>query len=41
VRDKRPPAVAGAEGIKSLEIITAIYESSRTGQPIRLPMART
>lgn len=40
VRDRRPPAVAGAEGLKSLEIIQAIYESSRTGQPVRLPMAR-
>jgi UDP-N-acetyl-2-amino-2-deoxyglucuronate dehydrogenase len=41
VRDRRPPAVAGAEGIKSLEIISAIYESSRTGKAIPLPMART
>jgi predicted dehydrogenase len=39
VRDDRPPTVAGAEGIKSLEIIQAIYESSRTGNPIRLPMS--
>jgi predicted dehydrogenase len=40
VRDDRPPAVTGAEAVKSLEIIQAIYESSRTGQPVRLPMAR-
>jgi len=40
IRDNRPPAVAGAEGIKSLEIIEAIYHSSRTGDPVSLPMAR-
>jgi predicted dehydrogenase len=40
IRDNRPPAVAGAEGIKSLEIIEAIYHSSRTGEPVRLPMRR-
>ena len=40
VRDDRPPAVAGAEGIKSLEIIQAIYRSSRTSEPIRFPMPR-
>ncbi|MGH2535579.1 MAG: Gfo/Idh/MocA family protein [Thermomicrobiales bacterium] len=36
--ENRPPAVTGAEARKSLEIILAIYESSRTGQPIPLPM---
>jgi predicted dehydrogenase len=40
VRDNRPPAVTGAEGIKSLEIIQAIYRSSRTGEPVRFPMPR-
>jgi UDP-N-acetyl-2-amino-2-deoxyglucuronate dehydrogenase len=40
ILDQRPPAVTGAEAVKSLEIILAIYESSRTGQPVRLPMAR-
>jgi len=34
----REPAVTGAEARKSLEIILAIYESSRTGLPISLPM---
>jgi predicted dehydrogenase len=40
VRDDRPPAVTGRDALKSLEVILAIYESSRTGQPVRLPMAR-
>jgi predicted dehydrogenase len=31
----REPAVTGAEARKSLAIVEAIYESSRTGQPIR------
>jgi predicted dehydrogenase len=35
----REPAVTGAEARKSLEIILAIYESSRTGLPVSLPMA--
>ena len=34
----RDPAVTGAEARKSLEIILAIYESSRTSLPISLPM---
>lgn len=38
VLEDREPAVTGAESRKSLEIILAIYESSRTGQPVRLPM---
>ncbi len=36
--EDRPPAVTGAEARKSLEIILAIYESSRTGLPVTLPM---
>jgi UDP-N-acetyl-2-amino-2-deoxyglucuronate dehydrogenase len=40
VIDDRPPAVTGEDARKSLEVILAIYESSRTGQPVRLPMAR-
>jgi UDP-N-acetyl-2-amino-2-deoxyglucuronate dehydrogenase len=36
VIDDRPPAVSGAEARKSLAIILAIYESSRTGLPVRL-----
>jgi predicted dehydrogenase len=41
VRDNRPPAVTGRDARKSLEVILAIYESSRTGQAVRLPLART
>ena len=36
---KRAPAVTGKEARKSLEIILAIYESNRTGVPVKLPMA--
>lgn len=38
ILDDRAPAVTGVEARKSLEIILAIYESSRTGLPIPLPM---
>lgn len=40
VLDGRAPAVTGAEARKSLEIILAIYQSSRTGMPLRLPLSR-
>ena len=36
VLEDREPAVTGAEARKSLEIILAIYESSRSGQVVRL-----
>jgi len=39
VRDGRPPAVTGRDARKSLEVIVAIYQSSRTGQPVRLPVS--
>jgi UDP-N-acetyl-2-amino-2-deoxyglucuronate dehydrogenase len=32
----RPPAVTGADGRATLEIIWAVYESARTGQPVTL-----
>jgi predicted dehydrogenase len=32
-----PAAVDGREGRKSLEVITAIYESAESGAPVRLP----
>ncbi|MBO0694142.1 MAG: hypothetical protein J2P58_14655, partial [Acidimicrobiaceae bacterium] len=35
VQENRPPAVTGAEGRKSLEVIRAIYESERTRRPVR------
>ncbi|HYI25300.1 MAG TPA: Gfo/Idh/MocA family oxidoreductase [Thermomicrobiales bacterium] len=37
----RPPAVTGRDGLRSLEVILAIYESSRTGLPVQLPMQRS
>jgi predicted dehydrogenase len=37
----REPAVTGAEARKALEIILAIYESSRTGRPVALPLDRS
>lgn len=38
VRDDLEPTVTGAEARKSLEIILAIGESSRTGLPVKLPL---
>jgi predicted dehydrogenase len=35
ILEDRPPAVTGTEARKSLAIILAIYESSRTGVPVR------
>lgn len=37
VRLDTEPAVTGREALKSLQIVTAIYQSSRTGQPVRFP----
>jgi predicted dehydrogenase len=39
IRDDREPAVTGREAVKSLEIIQAIYESSRTGETVELTRA--
>ena len=36
--EDREPAVTGAEGRKAVEIILAIYQSARTGEPVRLPL---
>lgn len=38
LRNKKMPQVCGLEGLKSLELILAIYESSKTNQMIHLPM---
>jgi predicted dehydrogenase len=40
ILEDRQPAVTGVDGRRSLEVILAIYESTRTGLPIRLPMQR-
>jgi len=37
IREGRQPVINGHEGRKSVELILAIYESSRTGQRLRLP----
>ena len=34
VREGRPPAVDGREGRRSLALVTAIYESARTGHEV-------
>jgi len=39
VREGREPAVTGREAVKSLEIVQAVYESSRTGAPVDLRRA--
>jgi predicted dehydrogenase len=36
VRDNRPPKVDGREGRKAVDLICAIYESSRTGRVVEL-----
>lgn len=36
IREDREPLVNGAEGRKPLEIVLAVYESARTGKPVRL-----
>ena len=36
IREHRGPAVTGTDGYRALEVITAAYESARTGQPVRL-----
>jgi predicted dehydrogenase len=36
IRDSRPPLVPGEEGRRSLELVLAIYESSRTSQRLQL-----
>jgi UDP-N-acetyl-2-amino-2-deoxyglucuronate dehydrogenase len=38
INENRSPLVDGAEGRKSVEIIMAIYESSRTGRSVKLPL---
>lgn len=38
IRENRPPLIDGQEGRKSVEIILAIYESSKTGRRITLPL---
>jgi predicted dehydrogenase len=36
VLEKKPSKVSGAEGLRDVKIMTAIYESARTGRPVEL-----
>ncbi|OGS21642.1 MAG: hypothetical protein A3J83_01400 [Elusimicrobia bacterium RIFOXYA2_FULL_40_6] len=38
IKENRDPMVTGEEGRKALEIILAIYKSSKTGMPVKLPL---
>jgi UDP-N-acetyl-2-amino-2-deoxyglucuronate dehydrogenase len=40
IRDGRPPAVTAQDGRDALEVVLAVYESSRQGRPIKLGAAR-
>jgi UDP-N-acetyl-2-amino-2-deoxyglucuronate dehydrogenase len=40
IENDREPAVTGEEGRAALEIVLAIYESSKTGARVSLPLAR-
>ncbi len=39
IREDRTPAVTGFDGYQALEVVVAAYESARTGQPVRVPLA--
>jgi predicted dehydrogenase len=39
IREHRDPTVTGTDGYRALEVITAAYESARTGQPVRISAA--
>lgn len=36
VREDREPMVSGAEARHAVEVILAVYQSARTGQPVKL-----
>ena len=38
IKENREPLVNGEEGRKAIEIISAIYKSSRTGKPVKFPL---
>lgn len=38
IREDRKPMVAGEDGRAAVEIILAVYQSARTGQPVQLPL---
>ncbi len=35
-RERRPPLLSGEEGVKALEIVLGVYESCRSGKPVKL-----
>jgi len=39
ILEGRPPLVTGAEGRKTVEIVTALYRSQRDGRPVAFPLA--
>ena len=39
IREDRRPMVTGEDARPAVEIILAVYESARSGQPVRLPLA--
>jgi predicted dehydrogenase len=41
ILEGREPAITGEEGRKPLEIILAVYESAKTGLPVKLPLKST
>jgi predicted dehydrogenase len=41
IDEGREPAVTGESGRDALEIVCAVYESSRTGQPVKLSLLRS
>lgn len=40
IQQRREPLVNGEEGRKSLEMMRAIYQSGRSGEPVHLPLRR-
>ncbi len=38
IRDGRPPLVTGDDGRRVVEVFTAVYQSERTGAPVRFPV---
>ena len=38
IRANRRPSISGEEGLAALELVEAVYESCRSGEPVRLPL---
>ncbi|HWG89732.1 MAG TPA: Gfo/Idh/MocA family oxidoreductase [Candidatus Thermoplasmatota archaeon] len=41
IEERRSPAITGEDGRAALEILTACYVSSKTGEPVSLPLSRS